>query len=309
MVKIEWSIKEIVKILKTRQSNEFDGNMAVSGDRGNGKSTLIAKIYYRFDQFKPWTHQVYSREDVINLLRTQEYSLCWDDEAINSSYKREFQSKGQQELIKILTAYRDNYNVFTSAIPNFFSLDKDLRDLYFIHLHIIERGIAVVHMPSQGRLYSLDRWDAKHNEKIEGKWAKRKQKDANFKPPYHQLSTFRGYLYFEDMTIKQKDLYKEIKRAKRAKAFLTAKEQAGEVKLSFSDKLYKLLMQGKLSSDGLLQACLMEGKKYSIMSSTLNQLLRDAGERGTLKEYLVENRVNKFHTNPKHELITKIPSY
>ncbi|KKK63624.1 hypothetical protein LCGC14_2992400, partial [marine sediment metagenome] len=144
MVKIEWSIKEIQKILKTRQSNEFDGNMAVSGDRGNGKSTLIAKIYYRFDQFKPWTHQVYSREDVINLLRTQEYSLCWDDEAINSSYKREFQSKGQQELIKILTAYRDNYNVFTSAIPNFFSLDKDLRDLYFIHLHIIERGIDFV---------------------------------------------------------------------------------------------------------------------------------------------------------------------
>ena len=112
MKAITWTIKDISEILESRQKNEFDGNIAVSGDRGNGKSTVIGKILYRFQQFKPWTHQVYNREEVIKLLKTQRLGLCWDDEAINSSYKRSWQDQDQQELIKILTAYRDNYNIF-----------------------------------------------------------------------------------------------------------------------------------------------------------------------------------------------------
>ena len=157
MKPITWRIKDIIEITDNRQKNEFDSNLAVSGDRGNGKSTLILKALLRKKGFNPWKHQVYNREDVINLLKTQKFGICWDDEAINSGYKRNFQDKGQQELIKILTAFRDNYNFFASAIPNFFSLDKNLSELYFIHLHIIERGIAVVHMPLQGRLYSFVR--------------------------------------------------------------------------------------------------------------------------------------------------------
>lgn len=309
MKKIEWSIKEIVKILKTRQGNEFDGNIAVSGERGNGKSCIINKIFYRFDNFKPWSHQVYARDDVIRLLKTQEYGLCWDDEAINSGYKRDFQNKGQQELIKVLTAYRDNYNVFASAIPNFFSLDKDLRDLYFIHLHIIERGLAVVHMPSQGRLYSVDKWDAKFNQKIEEKWGKAVKKNAKFRPAYHKLSTFRGFLYFEDLTKKQKELYKEIKKKKRADAFKTAQEQSGEIRLTFTQKLFKRLKEGKLTEDFLLQICLMEGEKYSVVRTKLNQMVKDADMGGTLKDILQQNPPQAFHSNVKAQLISKVPSY
>ena len=189
-------IKDIGDILKGRQENEFDGNMAVSGNRGDGKSMLILKTFYRFKVFSSWKHQVYSRKQVIKLLKEQKFGICWDDEAINTGYKRNFQLKEQQELIKILTAYRDNFNIFASAIPNFFSLDKDLRDLYFIHLHVIERGIAIVHMPLQGRLYSQDRWDAAYNAKIESNWSKRIMKDPDYRIPYHRLSTFRGYLFF-----------------------------------------------------------------------------------------------------------------
>ena len=309
MAKIIWSIKELVDIIKSRQANEFDANIAVSGERGNGKSVLINKIFHRFPVFSPWKHQVYDREQIIELLKNQELGLCWDDEAINSGYKRDFQNKGQQELIKVLTAYRDNYNVYASAIPNFFSLDKDLRDLYFIHLHVIERGLAVVHMPSQGRLYSVDKWDAAYNKKIEEKWGKATKKNLNFKAPYHQLSTFRGYLYFEDVTPNQKKLYKEIKKSKRAKAFQSGKEAEGEAVLSFNNKLYKLLMEGKLSAEGLRQACLIEGKKYSTISSALNELLKDAGENGTLKNFLLGSSDNRFHNNVMGVKIDPPPSY
>lgn len=304
-----WTIKDIYKILTERQKNEFDGNMAVSGDRGNGKSTVINKLYYRFPHFNPWKHQVYNREDVIALLKYQKLGLCWDDEAINSGYKRDFQDKGQQELIKILTAYRDNYNIFASAIPNFFSLDKDLRDLYFIHLHVIERGIAVVHMPLQGRLYSQDRWDAKYNAKIELSWSQKMQKNPNFKPPYHKLTTFRGYLFFGDVTHKQKKLYLEVKRTKRNDSFLTDEEKNENRQIPFLQKVYNILIQKKLTREGIRQLCLLEGKKDSSINASLNRMLKDNGINKTVKDFLQLEDSKVFHNKIEDELNKIIPDF
>jgi len=309
MKHVIFTIKDIVEIINTRQINEFDSNGAVSGDRGNGKSTLINKILYRFEDFNPWKHQVYDRESVISLLKSEKRGKVWDDEAINSGYKRNFQNKGQQELIKILTAYRDNYNTYWSAIPNFFSLDKDLRDLYFIHLHVIERGIAVVHMPLQGRLYSQDRWDAKYNAKVEESWSKRMQKDPNFKPSYHKLSTFRGYLFFKDMTEIQKKLYKNIKRTKRNESFLTDEERAKSKELSFMDKVFNLLVKNKLTSNGIMQLCLLEDKKYSSITSSLNRMLKDKGEDKTVKDFLQQPHNKGFHNKIQDEISKIIPSF
>lgn len=306
---VKWTIKDLVEIMKERQVNEFDSNMAVSGDRGNGKSTVINKILYRFKIFDAWKHQVYNREDVIKLLKYQQYSICWDDEAINSGYKRDFQSKGQQELIKILTAYRDNFNTFASAIPSFFSLDKDLRELYFIHIHVIERGIAVIHMPLQGRLYSQDRWDAKYNAKIESSWGKKAQKDPNFRPPYHKLTTFRGYLFFKDMTPKQKKLYKKIKQTKRNESFLTDEEKLKNKETSFLDKLYILLTERKLTREGIRQLCLLEGKKDSSITSSLNRMLKDNGESKTVKDFLQQQDNSTFHNKIQSEINDIVPHF
>lgn len=309
MKHVVFTIKDIVEIIGTRQLNEFDSNGAVSGDRGNGKSTLIDKILLRFPGFNPWKHQVYDRESVISLLKSEKRGTIWDDEAINSGYKRNFQNKGQQELIKILTAYRDNYNTYWSAIPNFFSLDKDLRDLYFIHIHIIERGIAIVHMPLQGRLYSQDRWDAKYNAKVEEGWSKRIQKDINFKCPYHKLSTFRGYLFFGDITEKQKKLYKLIKRTKRNESFLTDEERAKSKELSFMDKLFNLLIKNKLTANGIMQLCLIEDKKYSSINASLNRMLKDKGETKTVKDFLQQSHNKGFHNKIQDEINNIIPTF
>lgn len=303
----KWSIKDIATILTQRQNNEFDGNIAVSGDRGDGKSTLVNKLLYRFSIFKPWLHQVYSRDDVMNLLKTQSRGLCWDDEAINTGYKRDWQNRGQQELIKILTAYRDNFNIFASAIPNFFSLDKDLRDLYFIHIHVIERGIGVLHMPLQGRLYSQDRWDAKYNAKIEESWSNKGKANPSFKPPFHRLSTFRGYIFFNDVTKKQQVLYKEIKKLKRQESFTTEEERKGNIQVPFEDKVYNQLFTGKLSKEGLMQICLLEGKKYSTIVDKINRMLKDNGETRTLSKFLRPSRGTTIHSTDSSSINQVIP--
>ena len=65
LARVSWSLKDIIGIAQLRQKNKFDCNIVVSGDRGNGKSTLIAKALYLTKKYKPQKHQVYSREDVI----------------------------------------------------------------------------------------------------------------------------------------------------------------------------------------------------------------------------------------------------
>jgi len=295
MRKIIWSIKDIVGIIRERQKNKFDANILVSGDRGNGKSTFIAKLLYAFGNYRPKKHQVYSREEVIKLLSSQKYGICFDDEAINSGYKRDFQNKGQQELIKIVTAYRDNFNVYASAIPNFFSLDKDLRDLIFLHIHVIERGIGIVHMPVQGRLYSPDRWDAKNNAKVETSWGKKMARNPKYRVPYSDLSTFRGYLYFRDLTQKQREVYEKVKVEKRQKSFekyvLGKKEQK-----NFIDKVYDLILQRKISVEGLKQICQLEGKRYETVRTRLRERLR--GETN-----ISESLANLLTTEKEKKLI------
>jgi hypothetical protein len=302
---IVWTIKDIAEILKKRTENQFDANFLVSGDRGNGKSTLTSELFYRCGKFKPWKQQVYCREEVIKLLKTQFKGNCFDDEAINSGYKRNFQDKGQQELIRIITAYRDHFNIYGSAIPNFYSLDKDLRDLIFLHLHVIERGIAVVHMPLQGLLYSQDRWDTKNNAKKEQTWTEKIKKDPTFKPRYHQLSTFRGYLYFNDLTEKQKKLYLEIKQVKRKPAFDNSEDEKEE---TFLEKVYRFLLSGKLTNEGLMQMCLMEGTKYSNVLGSLARKLKDSGEKRTPKDFLITEAKaeNTKHLDGIKNLVPKI---
>lgn len=283
---VVWSIKEFVEILKERQLNKYDCNMGVSGKRGEGKSSIINKIFLRFKGFKPWKHQVYSREDVMDLLKNHEFGFCWDDEAINTGYKRDFQNKGQQELIKLITAYRDNFNIYASAIPFFYSLDKDLRELIFVHIHIIERGLAVIFMQLEDNIHQTDPWDTKNNSKKEEKWQKKKAEDPNFKFPYHKLSTFVGYLRFNDLTSKQRELYEEIKKEKRKSAFLTDDELQKQKEEDIKKRLYVLMIEGKLTEEGLKQTCLASNKNYSTMRAYLNRRITDAGDERTLRQYL-----------------------
>jgi len=272
LARVTWELKDLVGLVKLRQNNKFDVNITVSGDRGNGKSTLIAKFLYLTKQYNPKKHQVYSREDVIRLLSLQKFGICFDDEAINSGYKRDFQSKGQQELIKIVTAYRDNFNLYISAIPNFFNLDKDLRDLTFIHIHVIERGLGVLHMPIQGRLYSADKWDSRNNAKLEDKWNRKRAINPDFKIPYHKLSTFRGYVYFDDLTPKQREIYEEIKAEKRKNAFDKYIQKPEEQ--DFFDKCLKLILEKKITKDGLIQMCMIDNRDYKKTLAKLNRMLK-----------------------------------
>ncbi len=285
--KIIWTLKELTTCIRQRQLNKYDANIGVSGKRGDGKSTILFKIFNSFkkDGFNPEKHQEYSRDKILNLLANQQFGFCWDDEAINSGYKRDFQHKGQKDMIKILTNYRDNFNIIGSAIPFFYSLDRDLRELFFLHIHVIERGLAVLLMPIESSIHTTDPWDTKNNIKIELQENSRMKKNPNLKFRYHRFTTFVGYLYFGPMTPKQERRYLEVKKRKRASTFGIEGE---EKQLDFNQKVYNALVEGKVTQEALQTMCLMEGKKYSSVTTMLNIMLRDNGIGKTVGEFLIK---------------------
>lgn len=312
---ITFSITDIANLIKRRQENQFDANFSVQGERGNGKSTLISKILYKIGNFNPRVQQVYSTDDVIKLLQTQKRGIVFNDEGINSGYKRNFQDKGQQKLIKVLTNYRSNENIHATAIPNFFSLDKDLRDLTFMLLVVVERGHAHVHLPLQGRMYSQDRWDAKNNARKEESWNNQLKNNVSAKIPYHELSTFAGHLFFGDLSPHQRALYEEVRKSKRAEQFQEA-EQEIEVKKAkpFIERVYDLVLEKKLNSNSLLQLCLWEGESYKSVRTRLNQKLKDNGYLETAKDFLDDapevkttSLLTESLDNQKKEVLALLP--
>lgn len=271
-------------------------------------STLLFKIFNSFkdEGFKPQKHQVYSREAVMDLLASQTLSFCWDDEAINSGYKRDFQNTGQKELIKLITNYRDNYNIYASALPFFYSLDKDMRELIFVHIHIIERGVAVILMPLEDQIHAKDPWDTIQNTKVEEREQKRIERNAELKFRYHRLSTFAGYLYFGPMTKKQERIYKQIKQVKRAKRFSGSINGEKEA-LTFLERTYNMLLEGKLTREGMRQAAYINGKKDSTVLSQLNVMLKDAGRSETVGLLLAESNLKIIHNKVKAPINDLLP--
>lgn len=296
--RIIWTIGELVTVLRQRQQNQYDANFVVTGKRGDGKSTLILKILLRFKGlFNQEKHQVYERDDVISLLKRQKFNICWDDEAINSGYKRDFQNKGQQELIKMITAYRDNFNIYASALPFFYSLDKDLRALVFLHIHVIERGYAVLFMPLEDSIHTSDAWDTKNNAKMEESWQKKKIKDPLFKFPYHKMSTFAGYLYFGDCTKKQRDKYLRIKAEKRKDAFMTEAETTAEKEkhkeIGFNEKLMGLIENGEITEDEFIKFCLFQDKKVTSVIASINKMFKDRGLPKTVMQTFKDKKLER----------------
>ena len=286
---IVWSVSELAEMTKSRIKNKYDSNIAVTGLTGKGKSSFLWKFFHKFSDFKVEEKLTFSREEMIHLIRDFQKSYCWNDEFISAGNKRRFYDTEQIELIEILTKYRDNLNIVGGAIPMFFSLDKELIKLFGMHINIIDRGIGVVHLPREARMYSEDPWDVKINSKLEEKWSEKIQKNPNFKIPYHKYTTFAGYVYFGKLTDKQEEYYIELKREKRHESDTTIKE---EPKQNFYDRILTMIKEKKLDEQGLLQLCLYEDKKMSSVKVRLNQMLKDSGEKRTLVDFFKESKTD-----------------
>src|SRR6056297_478597 len=290
----KFSLKEIANIIRRRQENELDSNIVVSGTKGLGKSTFLFKLLKQFDNFDPWKQQVYSRDEVIKLLEGQHKGIIFDDEAIASGYKREFHNVSQQKLIKMLNMYRDHFNIFCMAIPNFYSLDKDIRDAMKFHIHIIERGKAVLHIANEGRLYQPDKWDVNYNQKVEQKWQEKMKNNPRYSPAYWKLTTFRGFIEFGDLPPRQKELYKKIKATKRRELYEKEYDEKEErnPKMEFIQRIIKGAKEGFMNLDEAKSAAYAAGYEWKYIRVSIDEQVKKENPKMTLKKYIDKNNPN-----------------
>lgn len=285
---IYWDVKDLVKISKERIANDFDCIIALTGDRGSGKSTIAYKSSLMLG-FNPNKDLIYSREELLEALRDYERVIN-ADEIINAAYKREFYNVDQIELIKLLNMYRDHRHVLFLCIPNFWDLDRPLRDLVKIRIDIIRRGLGVVHQPLQ-LAYTNDPWDQKVNQVIERKWM---QHGGQFKPKYWKLTTFAGFFKYGKLRPDQEVKYKRLKEEKRILLQRSKDEKSGKVKVEitrdYKDSIYSTIYhrvkEGLVSRDDLITMSANLGIPYKSMVGAINDRLKNEGIAETSKHFL-----------------------
>ncbi len=125
------------------------------------------------------------------------------------------------------------------------------------------------------------------NKKIEAKENARLERNPTARFRYNRFTTFAGFIYFGPMTEKQQRIYDEVKQKKRSKVYKDIEENKA---LTLIERLYNLLIEGKLSKEGLMQASLVDNRKYSTVLSQLNTLLKDNGKSKTVMDLVRKSR-------------------
>jgi len=171
-----------------------------------------------------------------------------------------------------------------------------LRSLIKIHVHVVRRGIAVLHVAKEGRIFSSDPWDSKVNQKIEETIDKKAKLNPDKLPDYSKMTTFRGYIYFNDITDLQKKLYQEIKDTKRKEIHKKEmeEEQAKDPINQAYNSIVDMLLDGKYKTMVELERnAFVLGIKVTSFKNRVREYLRERGEERPLSQILKENTMEQ----------------
>ena len=119
-------------------------------------------------KFVPSKALIYTQEELQRSLASW-HSISIPDEMINITFNRDFYSEKQKDIIKMLNMFRDHENLTIACVPQFQTLDNQIKNLCKMKITIKKRGIAIIHTPNSV-VYCKDKWDQATNEKIEREW-------------------------------------------------------------------------------------------------------------------------------------------
>lgn len=207
--KEEWSLEEITDTLRQTAETDRDNLIAVDGLAGTGKSTLAIKMCKKgCEWFDMQRDILYSRQEIMDWIATAKPgSWGLGDEIINALFKRDFASRGQKFLLKILDMCRDRNLTLIMCLPNFWALDKHILDGRLrLRIHVAKTGLAYMWKPSTNP-FAPDRWYRKYNEVVCYNW--------DYYQNARRTKGFIGFLHFGDMGVREKETYLKIKKEKK----------------------------------------------------------------------------------------------
>jgi len=297
-VVLRWSMKKLVWMIVKILGNEFDCFIIIEGNRGLGKSTLgihlLRGIAREFKKIGSKNYKFHWNNSLIYTKKeTKRFWHKWKssglaDEMINVTFNRDFYNEEQKDIVKMINMNRDHCNFFVACVPQFQTLDSQIKNLCKVRITVVRRGIAVIQTPNR-TIYVKDKWDQATNEKIEREWVKKGIKN----PQYTRLTTFRGMLKFPDLSPSAKSKYKEVKDRKRN---LVAKEEMGitdeeEEKKDPYNIMIEMLKEGKIRNGTFVDGfAIANNFKPSTFKTNLSN---------KLKEKLMDHRISSYYWEKK----------
>jgi hypothetical protein len=267
-----WSLVELTKTLNETAQTDRDNLIPIDGPTGSGKSTLGIELCIKGC---PWFDMendiLYSRQELMDWIsNARPGSWALADEAVNILFKRDFASKAQKFLLKILDMCRDRNLTIFMCIPNFWALDKHiLEGRVRLRIYIAKTGLAFLWKPS-GNPFTPDKWYRKYNEKVCYNW--------DSYPNAKRTKGFTGYLKFGDLPDKYKEKYIKIKKTKKEmiKKLEEQEENQEEINKKRSIELGKLIMLSTLRDNNLLKngALIALAEIEGVSKQVINQRLK-----------------------------------
>jgi hypothetical protein len=297
---LSWSMIKMITMIVNILNNKFDCVMVIEGNRGLGKSTLaihlargVAREFRKIgsDRYKfNWRRSlIYTKKE------TKSFFHRWDnigiaDEMINVTFNRDFYNEEQKDIIKMINMNRDHRNLFIACVPQFQTLDTQIKNLCKIRITVVRRGMCIIQTPNR-TIYMRDKWDQATNEKIERDWIKKGIKN----PHYTKLTTFRGVMKFPKLRDRAEEKYQSIKDDKRN---TVAKEDMGigddQEKFDPYEEVIKMLKEGRVRNSVFLSGLAVAyGHKPESFTQTLRKKLRDNGINNQLASYYWEKKAEK----------------
>lgn len=216
--------KELTKVKK-------DTIICITGYPGEGKSVLAREIAKKSDRhYDDDRNCIYDRDEFINKMETFKPSTFILDEAINLLYKRDWNTTGQKELIKILNICRSkrHFNIFVQ--PAFTDLDKDIRKFRLrMWIYVVTRGIGIVFIPTMSIAGEEDPWNLKENDQIIKKYVKRYGRIIGCLEGAYRTRNFLAYIRWDNISKEEYDEYeivKDKKKYKKDETIVFTKEEA-----------------------------------------------------------------------------------
>ena len=300
-VVMQWSLIKMVSMIVRILQNKFDCFIIIEGNRGLGKSTLAIHLARGVSrEFKKLGHEKYrfhwDHSLVYTKKETKRFWHKWEaigigDEMINVTFNRDFYDSEQKDIVKMINMNRDHRNLFIACVPQFQTLDSQIKNLCKIRITVVRRGVAVIQTSNQ-TIYVKDKWDQATNEKIERDWIKK----GITRPHYTRLTTFRGILKYPALREASELKYQAVKDRKRN---LVAKEEMGidEEEEKNNDPyvvMMDMLKQGKVKNsafvDGFAQA---HGLNPASFQNNLRNKFKLKGEDHQLTSYYWEKKAKQ----------------
>jgi len=305
---IRWTMPKMVGMIVKILNNKFDCFIVIEGNRGLGKSTLAIHLARRVArEFNKMGSKDYRFNWGGSLIYTKkETKRFWHkwravgiaDEMINVTFNRDFYNDEQKDIIKMINMNRDHRNCFIACVPQFQTLDSQIKNLCKIRITVVRRGLCVIQTPNQ-TIYVKDKWDQATNEKIERDWMKK----GITKPHYTKLTTFRGLLRYPALRPSAEAKYQAVKDRKRnavAKEEMGIGEEDGEAEADPKEIAYKMLIDGKIKNSAFLDGFShAHGINPTTMQSNLRTQLRKAQKSTGLVEYYWDKKLK--HNKAKEE--------